>query len=232
MPTLNLFGGEKGGTGKSMAARAAAEYHLDRGLPFALFDTDRSNPDVRRIYGQAAGCRVAVFSEGERYEDKANAIFNAAFEQRVLVNLPAQSFIPIRNWIEKNELMSLAQESDIQFVYWFVSDCGYDSLSLLGKTLEYFKTSVTHVLVKNLGMTDDWEPLEQDEKLQGMIADYGVKVIEFPKFIGNADRNLIDKQSLTFAQARAYEGFGPISRQRVKTFLRKAYEAFDAAGVF
>lgn len=232
MPTLNLFGGEKGGTGKSMTARAAVAYHLDRGLPFSLFDTDRSNPDVRRIYGPSAGCRVAVFSEGERYEDTANAIFNAALEQRVLVNLPAQSFIPIRDWIEKNELMSLAQENDVQFVHWFVSDCGYDSLSLLGKTLSYFKTSAIHVLVKNLGKTDDWEPLDQDEQLQGMISDYGVKVIELPKFIGNSDRNLINRKSLTFAQAREYEEFGPISRQRVKTFLRDAYAAFDEAGVF
>ena len=232
MPTLNLFGGEKGGVGKSFVARAAAEYHLENGLPFALFDTDRSNPDVRRIYGPTTGCRVAVFSEGKRYEDTANVIFNTALEKRVLVNLAAQSFIPIRQWIEKNELLSLAEENDIQFVHWFVSDCGYDSLNLLGKTLEHFKTSMTHVLVKNFGMTDDWEPLDEDEKLQGMIADYGVKVIEFPGFVGNSDRNRIDKASLTFGQALEYDNFGVISRQRVKSFLRDAYAAFDEAGVF
>ena len=232
MPTLNLFGGEKGGVGKSFVARAAAEYHLENGLSFALFDTDRSNPDVRRIYGPTTGCRVAVFSEGKRYEDTANAIFNAALETRVLVNLAAQSFIPIRQWIEKNELLSLAEENDIQFVHWFVSDCGYDSLNLLGKTLEHFKTSMTHVLVKNFGMTDDWEPLGEDEKLQGMIADYGVKVIEFPGFMGNSDRNRIDKASLTFGQALDHDNFGVISRQRVKSFLRDAYAAFDEAGVF
>jgi hypothetical protein len=64
------------------------------------------------------------------------------------------------------------------------------------------------------------------------MAQYEVRVIDFPKFIGNADRNAIDAASLSFGEAREYERFGSIGRQRVKRFLREAYEAFDAAGVF
>ncbi|NET37833.1 MAG: hypothetical protein F6K19_38490 [Cyanothece sp. SIO1E1] len=232
MPAIHLFGGEKGGVGKSMVCRAAISYHLDQKLNFTVFDTDRSNPDVKRIYTQDAHCRVAVFSEGEKYEDTANTIFNAALNQRVLVNLPAQVFIPVRTWIEQNELLTLAHESDVRFYNWFVSDCGYDSLNLLVRSLEYFKTEVTHILVKNMGMTDDWEPLATDDRLQDLIAKYGVKVVDFPKFIGNVDRNTIDSLSLAFAQAREHQEFGPISRQRVKSFLRKAYAAFETTGVF
>ena len=50
MATLHLIGGEKGGTGKSLVARTAAQYHLDRGIEFALFDADRHNPDVKRAF--------------------------------------------------------------------------------------------------------------------------------------------------------------------------------------
>ncbi len=41
MATLNFIGGEKGGVGKSVAARVLAQYFIDKGLPFTGFDTDR-----------------------------------------------------------------------------------------------------------------------------------------------------------------------------------------------
>jgi hypothetical protein len=34
MSSLNFIGGEKGGVGKSVAARVLAQYFLDKGLPF------------------------------------------------------------------------------------------------------------------------------------------------------------------------------------------------------
>ncbi len=231
MTAIYLFGGEKGGVGKSFVCRAAIQYLLDHSAPFAVFDTDRSNPDVKRIYRET-GCRVAVFSEGEKYEDKANSIYNAAIDKRVLVNLPAQVFIPVKDWFARNELLEIAPEDGVEFYYWFVCDGGYDSLKLFGKSLEYFKSDVPHILVKNWGKCDDWEPLSNDDELQLLIAKYKVRVIDFPKFIGNADRNAIDAKSLTFGEAREYPKFGSISRQRVKRFLREAYAAFESAGVF
>lgn len=231
MATIHFFGGEKGGAGKSFVCRAAIQYHIDRGIPITVFDTDRSNPDVRRIY-QELGCQVAVFSEGEKYEDTANAIYNAALTKRVLVNLPAQVFIPVKDWFEKNGLFEIAPGDGVKFFYWFVCDGGYDSLKLLGRSLEYFQARMPHILVKNGGKCDDWESLDKDDSLQAMIAQYGVKVVDFPKFIGNADRNQIDAKSWTFGQARESSEFGSISRNRVKRFLEGAYAAFDRSTVF
>jgi hypothetical protein len=37
-----------------------------------------------------------------------------------------------------------------------------------------------------------------------MIKDYAVKVIDFPKFVGNADRNNIDAKSMTLPKRRAW----------------------------
>jgi hypothetical protein len=228
MPDLHLFGGEKGGVGKSFICRAALQFHLDNKIPCTVFDTDRSNPDVMRIY-QSVGCKVAIFSEGERYEDKANAVYNAAIKKRVLVNLPAQVFIPITNWIEKNELLDIAPEDNVKFYHWFVSDNGYDSLKLFRHSVEYFKSDIPHIFVRNWGRCDDWE---QNEELEALINDYQVKVIDFPKFIGTSDRNRIDSESLTFAKARDSKKFSSIGRQRVKRFLREAYQAFATTELF
>lgn len=232
MPEIHLFGGEKGGVGKSFVCRTAIAYHLKHDIEFTAFDSDRSNPDVMRIYGEETGCEGAVFAEGEKYEDTANSIFNAAMEKRVLVNLPAQSLIPLQGWIEKNELFDLADESDVQFVSWFVSDCGYDSLKLFGRSLDYFGDRASHVFVANYGMTEDWETLKQDKALMARLRGDNVEVLKFPKFIGNYDRNQIDALCLTFEAASEHDEFGAISRQRVKSFLRKSFEQFDALGVF
>lgn len=232
MPAIHLFGGEKGGVGKSFVCRTAIAYHLDRDIEFMAFDSDRSNPDVMRIYGPATGCQGAVFSEGERYEDTANSVFNAAMENRVLVNLPAQSLIPLKGWIEKNELFDLAADSGVEFVSWFVSDCGYDSLKLFGQSLDFFGDRASHVFVANYGMTEDWEALKKDKALIQRLREPNVTVLKFPKFIGNYDRNQIDALCLTFEAAAAHDEFGAISRQRVKSFLRKAFEQFDETGVF
>lgn len=232
MPTLYLFGGEKGGVGKSFVARTALQYHLDNQRPCIVFDTDRSNPDLKRCYNHIIPIQLAVFSEGERYEDTANALFNSALEQDTLVNLPAQVFIPLTEWIAKNDLLELAAEAGVTFVQWFVTDCGYDSLKLFARSLKHFDGAIPHVLVRNYGMTDDWEPLDSDQELQALIKTYNVSVLPFPKFIGNKDRNSIDKRSLSFGEARSDFQFGAISRQRVKSFLRRAYQGFEETAVF
>jgi hypothetical protein len=231
MPDLMLIGGEKGGVGKSMICRTVAQYLLDHGHPFIPFDTDRSNPDLMRIYGKVTECRLAVFSEGERYEDTANQIYNAAITNRVLVNLPAQVFIPMKTWFVNNDLFEIAVEDEVRFILFFVCDGGFDSLNLLGKSLEHFGGKMHHVVVRNWGKCDDWEPLETDQRLQKLIKKHKVPVIDFPKFIGNTDRNRIDAENWTFGEARDSAAFSSISRQRVKKFLREAYTSLMQAGV-
>lgn len=232
MPDIHLFGGEKGGVGKSMICKTAIQYHIDQGQDFLCFDTDRSNPDIYRIYGSILDCQLGIFSEGERYEDTANAIFNAGLEGRVLVNLPAQVFIPIKNWFEQNALLEIAQEADIVFHLWHITDGGYDSLNLLKKTLEYFQDGVQYVVVKNYGKADDFEAFDADKNIQKLIQTYNGTVLNFPKFIGSVVRNRIDSQSLPFHAALEHPTFSLIEKQRIRKFLREAYDAFAEGGVF
>ena len=63
MTAIHWVGGEKGGVGKSFVCSSAIEYMQAKQNDFIVFDTDRSNPDVLRLYKQAAGCRPAILSE-------------------------------------------------------------------------------------------------------------------------------------------------------------------------
>jgi hypothetical protein len=232
MTDLHLFGGEKGGVGKSLVARTAIQYHLDNNLDFICFDTDRSNPDIYRIYGKILDCQLGIFSEGERYEDTANAIFNAALQQRVLVNLPAQVLIPVKEWFAKNDLLEIASEAGITFWFWFVSDGGFDSLNLLRKTVEHFQEGVRYVVIKNYGKCDEWEAFDQDKLLQKLLKKHHAQVLDYPKFLGSVVRNRLDAESLTFNEALEHPDFGLIEKQRVRKFLRETYAIFQQAGVF
>ena len=231
MATLHFFGGEKGGVGKSFVTRTAVQYHLDRGIDFSLFDADDSNGDLKRIY-KSCGCREAIFSESNKYEDHAFPVYEEAQKKTILVNLPAHIIKPFKNWFEENDLFELAKEDGIEYTIWFVCSGDYCSYKHFTEYLNYFKRRVNHVLVKNWGICDEWESLEQNKFLQQKISEYGVKVLDFPKFKGKACLNMIDEQGLTFGVAKESENLAKINRQRIKSFLKRVYQAYDDAGVF
>lgn len=168
MATIHLVDGEKGGVGKSFVTRAMIQYGLDRDLPFVAVETDRSNPDVANIYDDL--CKYAVFSEDEKQADKADRIFEYGFEQPVIVSLPSQVHRAVKAWIDKNELFKLAEEYQVDFVKWFVCNGEYDSVKLFMASLECYEDRITHVLVRNLGLCDEWSQLEEDRRIADIHA--------------------------------------------------------------
>ncbi|ELS02711.1 hypothetical protein Xen7305DRAFT_00024290 [Xenococcus sp. PCC 7305] len=229
---LHFFGGEKGGVGKSVVCKTVIQLYLDRQIPVVLYDTDRSNPDVIRCYRSEVTSKVAVLSEGERYEDSANEIYNTAILNRVIVNLPAQVLNPLKNWILDNELFEVAAEDGVQLYHWFTSDGGYDSLHLAKNCLKTFQSQMPMIFIRNHGKTDDWSGFEDDSELLELLQQYQVPVIDFPKLPGAAAKNRMDRDSLTFGQVRQNPDFSSIDKQRVRKFLREAYFAFDSLGYF
>lgn len=233
MSQVHFFGGEKGGVGKSFVCRTAIAYHLRHNFGFVAFDADRSNADVLRIYGDVAGVRQAILSEGEEFDTAANAIFNSALDgKRVLVNLPAQAMPALSFWIEENDLFEMAEDAEVELVSWFVSDCGVDSIALFEKLLDQFEGNMRHVFVANYGMTKKWELLTRNKTLLARMKEMGVKVIRFPKFVGRDDRARMDELSLTFDAVLESEAFDAFGRQHVKSFLNKAFAQFDDSGIF
>jgi hypothetical protein len=57
-----------------------------------------------------------------------------------------------------------------------------------------------------------------------------VKVIDFPKFYSR-ERNAIDARGITFDLARNSQELGVLGRQRIKSFMLSAYEAFETTGM-
>jgi len=229
MATIHLVDGEKGGVGKSFVTRAMIQYAIDRSFPFVAVETDRSNPDVNRVYQDR--CQFAVFSEDERQTSRADRIFEMAMEQPVIVSLPSQVNRAVTAWIEANRLFEVSQEYDVSFCKWFVTNGEYDSIRLFQASLDYYGEQMTHVLVRNLGLCDEWSQVDNDKSLQKLITKYGVKVIDFPK-LGYQERYLINQQQLRFDDATKSKDLTVLGRQRVVNFLKAAYSAFDSTEVW
>lgn len=152
-------------------------------------------------------------------------------EKDVIVSLPSQVHRAMKTWIEKNQLLDLGLEHDVSFCKWFVCNGEYDSIKLFLASLNCYEKKMAHILVRNLGLCDEWSPIDEDESVQKLIKKYRVKVIDFPK-LGYKERYLINQHRLQFDKAREYRDFGVLGRQRVVTFLKNAYSAFDSAKVW
>jgi len=229
MATIHLIDGEKGGVGKSFVARTMIQYGLDRNLTFTAVETDRSNPDVAGVYQDI--CKFAVFSENEKQADQADRIFEMATEQPVIVSLPSQVHRSVKGWIERNKLFELSDEYGVNFCKWFVSNGEYDSVKLFCSSLDAYGSNIAHILVRNLGLCDDWSQIDNDPELQKLLKKYKVKVIDFPK-LSHKERYTINKEQMRLDKARDYKEFGILGKQRVVNFLKSAYSAFDSAGVW
>ena len=231
MAMLHFFGGEKGGTGKSLVARTAAQYHLDRGIEFSLFDADNCVADVKRTY-QSIGCGSVIFSEKEERQDEPNCLYSEAIDKTTLVNLPPQVGIPLKDWLERNNVLKVAKKYGVEITYWFVCNGEPGSIRLLDEHLSYFQSSINHVFVKNLMHGNTWEYLDEDQSLQPKIKDYKVKVIDFPQFLGQRFLDKIIAKGLTFAEARECQEFHSLNRSQMTAALEQAYQEFDKAQAF
>ena len=227
---IHLIGGEKGGVGKSLVARIAAQYLLDRNLPFVGFDTDRSHGALLRFYPEHATPVLVDRAES------LDAIVERAVDvpgRRVLVDLAAQTHDPLVRWMDDAGVVNLVDELGIALHYWHVMDSGKDSVDLLKKLLDRFGTGLRYVLVRNQVRGNDFSALEQSGE-QARAESLGARVVSIKKLHDGVIQK-IDGGSSTFADAKGSDreagGLGLMDRQRLKMWLRDAYREFDEVGI-
>ena len=231
MANIHFIGGEKGGVGKSLVSRLVAQYLIDKELPFLGFDTDRSHGALLRFYSGFAS-PVLI----DRYE-ALDSIIEAAVEQpdrRILVDLAAQTHDPLVQWMDESGVLDMAGESGFTITYWHVMDSGRDSVDLLKKLLDRFGARLNYVLVRNQMRGDDFGMLEQSGE-QDRALGFGAHVVTI-KHLSDAIIQKIDASSSSFWAAqhdadKSRTGLGMMDRQRLKMWLRDAYQQIDRAPV-
>lgn len=233
MARIHLIDGEKGGVGKSLFARVMVQFCIDKNQPYILVDADRSNPDVKKFYPENA-CE-AVFSEALSKTHEADLIFELArkSDKAVIVNLPAQVYSLVTNWIEKGRLLEIADRYGVDVCKWFISNGGYDSVDFFKKSLSKFEDKLPHIFVKNKGMTEEWGFLDSEREYQDLKQKYkkSMQEIEFP-LLYPGDRYYIDSKNLSFEAARNSDEMAAMSQQRMHTFLEETYLQIELTEMF
>jgi len=231
MSKIHFIGGEKGGVGKSVVARVVAQYMIDNNMPFLGFDTDRSHGSLLRFYSDYASPVIA-----DSYES-LDTIIESATEQpdkRVLVDLAAQTHGPLVKWMDESGVLEMAGDLGLTLTYWHVMDSGKDSVDLLKKLMDRFGSRLNYVIVLNQLRGEEFDILEQSgEKLRAR--EFGAKFVTLKK-LHEGVITKIDAGSTSFWAAKHksesdVKGLGLLERQRVKYWLKNAYEEIDRVAV-
>ncbi len=231
MSTIHLIGGEKGGVGKSVVARLLAQYMIDHEIPFIGFDTDRSHGSLLRFYSDFASQTVI-----DNYQSLDAIIETASAhpEQRILVDLAAQTHYPLAKWIEESGVLELAEELGISICYWNVMDSGKDCVDLLSKLLNQYGSRLNYVLVQNQIRDDNFNILEFSG-VKDRALDLNARVITLKRLHAPV-MTKIDSNSYSFWAAKnkdadSSNALGLLERQRVKIWLNHAYKEIESLGI-
>jgi len=231
MSTIHLIGGEKGGVGKSVVARILAQYMIDHQLPFVGFDTDRSHGALMRFYTDYASATVI-----DDYQSLDTILETAAAypEQRILVDLAAQTHYPLSTWITESGVLELAEELGIALCYWNVMDSGKDCVDLLDKLLDQYGSRLSYVLVENQIRDADFSLFDGSGVKEKALA-LNAKIITF-KRLHTPVMTKIDGNNSSFWAAKNKDAehlnaLGLLERQRVKIWLNHAYSEIDTLNI-
>jgi len=231
MSTIHFIGGEKGGVGKSVVARLLAQYFIDHEMPFIGFDTDRSHGSLLRFYNDYASPTII-----DNYQSLDAIIETASAhpQQRILIDLAAQTHHPLAQWIEESGVLELAKELDIKIYYWNVMDSGKDCVDLLNKLLDQFRTRVNYVLVLNQLRDEQFTILESSGVKERALA-FDAKVMTLKRLHAPV-MTKIDGNSYSFWAAKnkdteSLTALGLLERQRVKIWLNHAYKEIETVKI-
>jgi len=228
MSEIHFIGGEKGGVGKSVVARLLAQYFIDRRIAWRGFDADLSHGALLRYY---SGFAQPI--DLERLEALDSLIETGAeFPQdKLLVDLAAQSERKLHAWADGVDIDELTTELGIELVFWHVMDDGKDSVNLLDRLMSRYDDSVRYVVVKNAARGDRFD-LFEDSGVRERVNELDVPVLEL-RALHHPLMHKIDRLDKSFwgavnNQDNADLPLGIMERQRVKVWLKRAYENFDS----
>jgi hypothetical protein len=228
MSKIHFVGGEKGGVGKSVVARLLCQYCIDKHLPFSAIDADGSHGTLTRHYADYA--RPVDLGRFESADQILTVAGQA--DQRVIVDLPAQSQRPLFAWMAATGAVELAAQNGVRTVFWHVIDDGKDALTTLDRLISQLGRSVQYCVVKNAGRGGKDFSLFEESETRRRARELGATILEIPELHAAAMQK-IDRLDASFWAAvnnRDYgaDTFTRMDRQRVNVWLAACYAQLEA----
>jgi hypothetical protein len=136
--------------------------------------------------------------------------------------------------MDESGVLEATEELGATFTYWHVMDSGKDSVDLLAKLFDRFGSRLNYVLVLNQVRGDNFTIFNESGE-RARATELKAKVITL-KRLHEPVIAKIDAGSTSFWAAKnrsttEVKGLGLLERQRVKLWLRAAYEQIDTAEI-
>lgn len=145
MPAFIAFDSEKGGTGKSFAARSCVAWCLERKVPVAVIDADEKNPDVarwlqnhNRIHVERLTGSLTLRNEGgwgAISEIAERMLPEIGKRGAIILNCPANASSPFPD--DRLTMFQALQAVGFATTLTWVLDTGDDVVNLLGDGFGY-----------------------------------------------------------------------------------------------
>ncbi len=229
-PRLILTHGEKGGVGKTTAARVIADFLASRQITFRGFDAEgpvgqflRFHPASTSAVNVTDAASVAPVLD---YVMEGNGNGNGA-KSVAIVDLGARSGADVRSWLYRGGALEEAETSSLGITVVYVLGGAVDSVGHLKECFGALGRSVNYVVVRNLGVAQKFEIYEQSNVREELLA-AGAREITIPE-LDPAVYQSVDRASVSFADFADNKGgnFGYTERRYCRTWLRECFEALD-----
>jgi len=211
------IGGAKGGVGKSLAAMAFLDYLTTNRHSPLLVETDTSNPDVGKSYGNTIDTELLDLDARDGW--LALLTLCEQSERPIVINTGSRNSAAVAQYAD---LFALGlEELGAELVVLWVINEHRDSLELLLQFRKVLPRARVHVLRNEHCATNF--PLYDDSELKKSVEADGGRSLTFPDLAGRVTRELYERRLTLHAAARDMP-FG--NRIELKRWRREVGETF------
>lgn len=192
-----MSAGSKGGVGKTIVSIAAIDTLLEAGQQVALVETDTSNPDVYKMYGDTLPHRLMDLDTVDGWMDLVNYV-DEMRGHTIVVNTAARNNAGIEKFGAM--LRDSLGELDRDLVTFWVINRQRDSLELLKAFTQSLPESSVHVFRNGYFGEEHKFELYNNSKIRTAIEEKGGRSYHFPELADRVVDDLYSKR-LTVEQA-------------------------------
>jgi hypothetical protein len=129
--------GDKGGVGKSFVAQAIVDYLIDDAKKVTVIDTDMSNPDVARMFGNLITCNEIDIRNENGWMDVMDFVIHNP-NCTIVMNTPAGIGQFMKTDLESFTSFLAEQNLNVEFELWWTMNVQHDSVNLLDYALNKY----------------------------------------------------------------------------------------------
>ena len=192
-----LIGGSKGGVGKSMVSMAIIDYLQEQGESVLLIESDTSNPDVWKGYGECVETQLLNLDEADGWIQLVN-LCDSKPECVVVINTAARNNQGVSAY--GATLNSTLAELKRDLVTLWVINRQRDSLELLKEYMDAIPDSRVHVVRNGYFGEEKKFELYNGSKIRTAVESRGGLSLNFPELADRVSDDIYSKR-LSIAQA-------------------------------